>query len=177
MRKGVIMNSSALWLCQDWMSEHAVIIPQGNDWLHSFSPLHFLWQPALQSSYTVWPTAVWHLLVVSLHDFFKAPTHTHAHTHSREASRLFSLLVFLGKCVIVVPKDFEMLSGDLWSTPLYILPNKGVDGLHSPRTTCKWTNAFLSETRTQCELKRHSHFPIQTQFKTHWACQWYNHPY
>lgn len=106
MRKGVIMNSSAPWLCQDWMSEHAVIIPQGNDWLHSFSPLHFLWQPALQSSYTVWPTAVWHLLVLSLHDFFKAPTHTHAHTHSREASRLFSLLVFLGKCVICSSQRF-----------------------------------------------------------------------
>lgn len=166
------MNSSALWLCQDWMSEHAVIIPQGNYWLHSFSTLHFLWQPALHSSYTVWPTAVWHLLVVSLHDFFKAPTHTHTLEKRPVCSHYWCSW---GNVLFVVPKDFEML----WPLihPTVHPSQQGVDGLHSPRTTCKWTNAFLSETCTQCELKRHNHFPIQTQFKTHWACQWYNHPY
>ncbi len=109
--------------------------------------------------------------------FFKAPTHTHAHTHSREASRLFSLLVFLGKCVICSSQRFWNVVWWPLIHPTVHPSQQGGDGLHSPRTTCKWTNAFLSETRTQCELKRHSHFPIQTQFKTHWACQWYNHPY
>ncbi len=119
-------------------------------WLiHSFSPLHFLWQPALHSSYTVWPTSVWHLLVVSSHDFFKAPTHTHTLTHSREASRLFSQLVCLGNVLFAVPKDFKMLSVDLWSTPLYILPNKGL-------TVCIHQGQHANGQRHFCQKHAHN---------------------
>lgn len=77
------------------------------------------------SSYTVWPTAVWHLLVVSSHDFFKARTHSLTLTQEKHSVCSHCWCAW-GNVLFVVPKDFEMLSGDLWSAPLYILPNKGL---------------------------------------------------